>query len=105
MNQLTNRQQQALAAGLSAFTAAAHHRRARRVIARGAAVAVLLVAAVLAIGRLASPQPPRLPAYVEVIEGDHQLMGELQLASACERIERTDGRLRVVECVAMIPTR
>jgi hypothetical protein len=48
---------------------------------------------------------PTLPAYVELIRGDAELLGELQLASACERIERTDGQLRVLECVAFAPRR
>jgi hypothetical protein len=39
-----------------------------------------------------------LPKYVEIIRGDVQLTAELELANACERISRSDGRLVVVEC-------
>ena len=40
-----------------------------------------------------------LPAYVEIIRDDLQLATELELANACERVARADGRLRIVECI------
>ena len=51
--------------------------------------------------RLTTATPSGLPAYVEIIRDDQQLAAELELADACERVNRTDGRLVVVEC--MIP--
>jgi hypothetical protein len=41
-----------------------------------------------------------LPAYVELIEDDRALAEELSFAYACERFERNDGRLIVLECAA-----
>lgn len=103
MNHLNDRQRQTLATGLSAFTAAARTRRLRRTAGRGVAIAAVAVAAVIATNHMLRASTPRLPAYVELIVGDAQLRDELQLASACERIERTDGSLQVVECVALAP--
>lgn len=105
MNQLTDRQRRILATSLSAFTAAARARKVRRRMGRGVAMFAIAVVAAVAVNRTLRPSAPRLPAYVEVIVGDAQLREELQLASACERIERTGGRLQVVECVAMAPRR
>ena len=53
--------------------------------------------------RLLQTEAPALPAYVEIIDTDLALTGELHLARACERIERTDGQFRVLECVAWAP--
>lgn len=99
MNSLTNRQQDTLARGLAAFEVAAGRRRARRRLARGAAVAVLALAGGIAFALLGDAGSRSLPAYVEIIRGDAQLTAELELANACERISRSDGRLVVVECV------
>ena len=99
MNSLTSRQQDTLARGLAAFEVAAGRRRARRRLARGAAVAVLALAGGIAFALLSDAGSHSLPAYVEIIRGDGQLTAELELASACERISRSDGRLVVVECV------
>lgn len=105
MNQLTDRQQAMLDRGLSAFSRASRLRRARRT-AVGACVALALgVIGVLATRNAWRSPAVELPAYVEFIESDLQLMGELQLARACEQIERTDGRIRVQECVALVPPR
>lgn len=105
MNQLTSHQQEVLARGLSAFAAASRRRRLRRTAVRcsvGAAMLALVATTAILLRRTDAPE---LPAYVEIITGDLELMGELQLASACERIERMDGQLRVVECLAMAPAR
>lgn len=99
MNSLTSRQQDTLARGLAAFEVAAGRRRARRRLARGAAVAVLALAGGIAFALLGDAGLRALPAYVEIIRGDVQLTAELELANACERIGRSDGRLVVVECV------
>jgi hypothetical protein len=40
---------------------------------------------------------------VEFITTDGELAGALRLADACEHVERSGGRLRVVECVALAP--
>lgn len=103
MNELTDRQRQILASGLSAFTTAARTRRMRRSVGRGVALTAIAVLAGVAVNTWLRPTAPGLPAYVEIIEGDLQLMDELQLASACERIERSGGRLHVVECASMAP--
>jgi hypothetical protein len=98
MNPLTNRQQDMLAQGLAAFDAAAGHRRARRRLVRGAAAACLALGAGVAIVLMRGADARSLPKYVEIIRGDVQLTAELELANACERISRSDGRLVVVEC-------
>lgn len=105
MNKLTDRQRQTLAAGLSAFAGAARRRRIRRDASRALAAAAVIAIVAMAVDRTLPSRKPQFPAYVRIIEDDRQLQGELQLASACERIERTDGRLQVVECVAMAPRR
>jgi hypothetical protein len=46
-------------------------------------------------------EPSRLPGYVELVRDDRQLAAELEFANACERVNRTGGRLIVVEC--MVP--
>lgn len=98
MNTLTDRQQETLARGLVAFDDATRRRR-RRTRAARAAVAVLLVCAVGALmHRSVTPSGTGLPAYVEFVRDDRQLAAELELANACERFSRTDGRLVVVEC-------
>lgn len=99
MNSLTDRQQDMLNRGLAAFEVAAGRRRARRRLARSAAVAALALAGGLAFALLSDAGSRSLPAYVEIIRGDGQLTAELELANACERIGRSDGRLVVVECV------
>lgn len=101
-----------LDAGLHAFDDAVGRRRRRR---RGAAVALLALAAAAIlslpgrgptlpsgpsldpIGDRAIARRP-LPLYVEVIADDQRLQVELELASACERVGRTAGRLYVIEC-------
>jgi hypothetical protein len=105
MNLLTTRQQEMLSRGLAAFDQTTRRRRKQRLVVRCAAAACVAVAAVFAVGRALRVPAPTLPAYVELIRGDAELVGELQLASACERIERTDGQLRVLECVAFAPRR
>ena len=99
MNSLTNRQQDMLSRGLAAFEVAAGRRRVRRRLMRGAAAAVLALAGGVAFALLGHAGSRSLPAYVEIIRGDVQLTAELELANACERISRSDGRLVVVECV------
>ena len=99
MNTLTDRQRHMLARGLSAFDSASRHRRIRRRVYRyGSIAAVVAVCAVLA-QRAAHPGPSGLPVYVELVRDDAQLAAELELANACERFSRTDGRLVIVECV------
>lgn len=99
MSALTERQKDMLARGLSAFDASARSRRARRTAGRiGAAAAIAAAAAVTAlIFRPSGAQA--LPGYVQIIPDDTQLLAELELARACERVSRLDGRLVVVECV------
>lgn len=107
MNQLTPRQQDMLSGGRAAFAAAARARRLRR--AASTVTAIALAGAVVAVAslRLAGAPDHGLPAHVELIDGDAQLIHELELASACERIERTDGRLHVLDagCLAIGPAR
>ena len=43
-------------------------------------------------------QTTPLPAYVRIMTSDAQVAAELELANACERIERAKGRVAVVEC-------
>jgi len=60
------------------------------------------LAAWLGVGRAAVASKPRatpLPAYVRIMTSDAQVAAELELANACERIERAKGRVVVVECV------
>jgi hypothetical protein len=100
MNDLTEHQTQTLARGLEEFERA--HRR-RRFIRAGAplVVAVAVVAGIAAAMLLApTARIAALPAYVELIEDDRALAEELSLAYACERFERNDGRLVVLECAA-----
>lgn len=69
------------------------------------ALAALLVAvAGLVLQRLVRPAPSPLPPYVEILVDDRQLVAELELANACERIGRVEGRLVVVECAVPHPT-
>jgi predicted secreted protein len=103
MNQLTSRQQDMLVKGLSAFEAASRRRRTLRIAARTTVTAALVAIGVFTGIRLLQTEAPALPAYVEIIDTDLALTGELHLARACERIERTDGQLRVLECVAWAP--
>jgi hypothetical protein len=64
-------------------------------------VAVAVVAGIAAAMLLApTARIAALPAYVELIEDDRALAEELSLAYACERFERNDGRLVVLECAA-----
>jgi hypothetical protein len=58
-----------------------------------------LAAAVVAADRMLRPPAQGLPAYVEIIGDDLQLAAELELANACERVARADGRIRIVECI------
>jgi hypothetical protein len=100
MNDLTEHQTQTLARGLEEFERA--HRR-RRFIRAGAplVVAVAVVAGIAAAMLLApTARIAALPAYVELIEDDRALAEELSFAYACERFERNDGRLIVLECAA-----
>ncbi|NBX24750.1 MAG: hypothetical protein EBQ99_01645 [Planctomycetes bacterium] len=64
---------------------------------QGLAVAVAMGAAIM-LSRSARTLPVGLPEYVQIITDDPQLAAELALANACERFERTEGRLVVVEC-------
>ena len=98
MNTLNDSQQKTLALGLAAFDAAARRRRAIRRATRGAVAAALVIACVVVAGRVPPLESARLPDYVELIANDAQLTGELELANACERIDRHDGRLLVIEC-------
>jgi len=101
VNTLTDRQQETLSRGLSAFDAASRRRRVRRRIHRvGSVAAIVAVCAVLA-DRASRRGPLPLPASVEIVRDDAQLSAELELANACERVSRVDGRLVVVEC--MVP--
>ncbi|MBI1302937.1 MAG: hypothetical protein GC172_04010 [Phycisphaera sp.] len=98
MNTLDDTRKKTLALGLAAFDAAARRRRLIRRATQGAAVAVLVLACAAVAGRALRSEAPRLPAYVELIPNDAQLTGELELANACERIDRNDGLLLVIEC-------
>ena len=99
MTELTPRQKDTLAHGLSAFDAAARGRRTRRAVIRGGLLVAGIALAAVAADRMVRPPDRGLPAYVEIIGDDLQLAAELAAANACERIGRTDGRLCVVECV------
>ena len=51
-------------------------------------------------GAAASAEPAVAPGRTGgIIRDDLQLATELELANACERVARADGRLRVVECI------
>lgn len=99
MSALTDRQKGMLARGLSEFDAVARSRRARRRAGRIGAALAIAASAGLAASILRSSGSPSLPGYVQIIPDDAQLMAELELARACERVSRMDGRLVVVECV------
>jgi hypothetical protein len=101
MNTLTDRQQATLARGLSAFDESTRRRRSRRRALRGTLAVLVVGGSGFMLHRLTTATPSGLPAYVEIIRDDQQLAAELELADACERVNRTDGRLVVVEC--MIP--
>lgn len=92
------RREQVLARGLAAFDESARRRRTRRVAARVALATLLLAAGGLVVVRTVRPAASGLPAYVEILVDDRQLTAELELANACERIGRVEGRLVVVEC-------
>lgn len=109
MSNLTDRQKETLARGLDAFEKAARWRRSRSRALRGVAVLAIASLGAIALDRLvgsgASGLRGRgLPDYVEIIADDRALAAELELANACERIDRLDGRLVVVECVAPVRT-
>ena len=105
MNQLDERRRALLARGLEAFDRSVSMRRMRRrALAGGSALAVAAVA-LLAIERSGPVGRSGLPAHVEIIADDRDLAAELELARACERIDRIEGRLVVVECVAEDPPR
>jgi hypothetical protein len=97
MRELSDPQKSVLERGLEAFDAAQRARRKRRTAAR-ALVVMLALGAGIAISRGLRAPAARLPEYVQVISEDSQLAAELSLANACERFERTEGRLVVVEC-------
>ncbi len=98
MNSLTPRQLQALACGLSAFDQACVDRTRRRRMRRGAGVFGAAVGIAVAMYAASQPRTTRLPAYVRMMTSDAQVAAELELANACERIERAKGRVVVVEC-------
>ncbi|MFO0826753.1 MAG: hypothetical protein U0572_01280 [Phycisphaerales bacterium] len=108
---MKDHQRVALERGLAAFDRAVARRTRRRRIAGAVGAAFALVAVGVAAQLLAlrwhdrgAGQSPLiaarkpLPTYVEIIHDDGQLVAELELASACERIGRTGGRMYVVEC-------
>lgn len=99
MSALTDRQKDMLARGLSEFEASARSRRARRTAGRAGAALAIAASAGIAALLLRPSGPPALPGYVQIIPDDAQLLAELELARACERVSRLDGRLVVVECV------
>lgn len=98
MTDLTAPERTLLARGLKEFDAASRRRRRRRRVATVIASGLGLAAAVAAATLLLDPSRPPLPEYVEIIPDDAQLSAELALANACERFERQDVRLLVVEC-------
>lgn len=101
MNTLTDRQRETLARGLSAFDTASRRRRIQRHIHRVGAVAAVFVVCAVVAHRATRPESSGLPESVELVRDDAQLAAELELANACERFNRIDGRLVVVEC--MVP--
>ncbi len=58
----------------------------------------ILVGVTVALYTTDGQQAIPLPAYVQILTSDAQVAAELELANACERIERTKGRVVVVEC-------
>ena len=98
MNELNEIERRMLASGLSAFDEATRRRRHRRIAGRAVAAIALAAAAGLVTARALRAPAPALPPYVEIIADDRQLAAELTLANACERFERNDLRLVVVEC-------
>jgi hypothetical protein len=94
---MDDRRRRVLEQGLQAFDAAQRARRNRRVAAR-ALMVMLVVGAGIMISRGLRVPAAHLPQYVQVISEDSQLAAELSLANACERFERSEGRLVVVEC-------
>ena len=99
MNGLNEHERRMLAAGLSAFDEATRRRRRRRNAVRAAAAIALAAATGLVTARALRTAPPALPSYLEIIADDRQLAAELTLANACERFERNELRLVVVECL------
>jgi hypothetical protein len=106
---MNDHRQEILARGLQEFDRSVSKRRTRRCIA-GAAVAILLtiVVGMSALALRGGPNAaPReiaatnhrpLPIYVQIIHDDDHLIAELELAQACERIDRKNDRVYVVEC-------
>ena len=105
MNDLTDRRREVLERGLAEFDAATRRRRTRARAGRSFAAVALVAACTVVVLRTIAPAAPALPGYVEVISGDLELTTELALAKACERIDRADGRLVVVECALPAPPR
>lgn len=101
MNTLNDRQRATLERGLAAFDAASRRRRVRRYVVRTTSAAVLVVTCAWIARMTTMREPSRLPGYVELVRDDRQLAAELEFANACERVNRTGGRLIVVEC--MVP--
>lgn len=99
MNTLNDRQQATLARGLGAFELAMRQRRNRRRAVRGGAALSLVLLFGTLLYRASVPAPAALPGYVEIVRDDRQLVAELELANACERISRSEGELVVVECM------
>lgn len=99
MTDITPRQLDTLARGLAAFDGAAGARRSRRAVIRASLLFAGIAVAVIAADGMLNPTARGLPAYVEIIGDDLQLAAELEMANACERVARADGRLRVVECI------
>jgi hypothetical protein len=103
MNPLTDRQRTVLHLGLDAFDRSARRRRRFARVARTGLAAGLMMA-ILAIALDATrPARAQIPRCVEFITTDGELAGALRLAHACEHVERSGGRLRVVECIALAP--
>lgn len=105
---LPTNQRAVLERGLAEFDRTVRRRHTRRRVVRIALSSVAVVTiALIAMRFAAPPRGPRgpvqivgrsLPSYVEVIRDDDHLTAELELASACERIGRSAGRIYVVEC-------
>lgn len=107
-----DRRSRILERGLAAFEARNHARRTLRIaLGSGAGAALVAIAAILAIRfatnetRSSTNDSPQqiaegraLPSYVELIHDDPTLVAELELARACERIDRRGGQVYVVEC-------
>jgi hypothetical protein len=105
MNDLTDRRREVLERGLAEFDAATRRRRTRAWAGRSLAAIAVVAACTVVVLRTVAPAVPALPRYVEVISGDLELSSELALAKACERVDRADGRLVVVECAFPAPPR